>query len=225
MKVQLVCFCCRNHIIPSRCIDTHHISCECQLKPPQASIVVAVSKMSTGTYRRNTTLAATTSTTLVTITSYNRMVAFIVSVSILLTGWQRPVTLIDAFIIIGHYDHHHTLFYSGTYKSWTTTDNGVRQRRDTMIVPFPKQRLVSLSPTQQMAVKVYSNVATKPPEGTEVMEENENDTVLSIHSSEDSSSTTEMITSEQVKLRMDKQLERLKLKDQLSPKLSKEVCV
>ena len=173
------------------------------------------------------------------------MVAVFVSISLLLIAWQRPVPLIDAFMIIGHsHPYHRTNMDRGTNPRWTiTTENGIpqqQQRRDTMMVPFLKPRLASFSPTrQQLAVKVYSNavvVATKPPpDSTEVMveEDTEDEVVpsssLSNHSRADSSCATEMMmitsnNSEQVKLRMEKQLERLRLKDRLSPKLSKEVC-
>ena len=230
--------------------ETHHIMCECQWKSPSTTVVAAC-KISPGTRRRHTTFAATTSTTCFATTSCNNfMVAVFVSISLLLIAWQRPVPLIDAFMIIGHsHPYHRTNMDRGTNPRWTvtTTENGIpqqqqqqQQRRDTMMVPFLKPRLASFSPTrQQLAVKVYSNavvVATKPPppDNTEVMVQEDTDdevvpSSLSNDSRADSSCATEMMmitsnNSEQVKLRMEKQLERLRLKDRLSPKLSKEVC-
>jgi hypothetical protein len=86
------------------------------------------------------------------------------------------------------------------------------------------------------ALQIYAtttkNVVTQP-SSVETVQDDDNDEnttdtadVLSRQQElEQQHVSTIRLTSEEVKLRMDKQLERLKLKDRMSPKLSKEVRV
>lgn len=83
-----------------------------------------------------------------------------------------------------------------------------------------------LSPSQRNClVKVHSNVATKPQTTEVIPEDNDNENISNNNDDDLLEHSIARITSAEVKLRMEKQLERLKLKDRLSPKLSNEVCV
>ena len=147
------------------------------------------------------------------------MLTIIASVSILLVVGlriplpQQPLFMVEAFMII---EHHPNPTCRQHVKS--TPD---RQRYGG-VPPF-----LLTSPRQQhVSVKLNSNVATKP-QSTEIISDDSgnDDDIPQDTSSASSPSSTTIITSEEVKLRMEKQLERLKLKDRMSPKLSKEVCI
>ena len=134
--------------------------------------------------------------------------------------FQRPVVvLVEAFMIPEH-------LQPRTPMEWTITTTIGRQRQHGTTSPF-----LLTSPSQRHnIVKVHSNVAIKP-QITEVISdsnENNDDKLEDINDNsiqlDSTLSSSTKITSEEVKVRMEKQLERLKLKDRLSPNLSKEVC-
>jgi hypothetical protein len=95
--------------------------------------------------------------------------------------------------------------------------------------PVSPVRWISSPSPRYSTITIHSNVAIKP-ESTEVISDN-SDEALDVDShidndnddSQPDSKSSTIFTSEEVKLRMEKQLERLKLKDRMSPKLSKEV--
>ena len=138
--------------------------------------------------------------------------------------FQRPVVvLVEAFIVA---EHLQSCTPPRTPMEWTSTTTIGRQRQHGTTSPF-----LLTSPSQRRsAVRVHSNVAIKP-QITEVISdstENNDDKLEDIYDNniqqDSTSSSSTKMTSEEVKVRMEKQLERLKLKDRLSPNLSKEVC-
>ena len=178
------------------------------VKPQAASSPCTTFRMSRAISRR-TIRRRTNATSTFTAKSCNltAMFATIAAVSTLIIGWTIPVSQpfiwTNAFMIVEHPQQH-----------WSATKNVDRQR--------PQHGMTSTL-QRHNTIKLYSNVAIKP-QSIDVVSDNNDDDADNVNVVDDDiAPQSTWMTSEEVKLRTEKQLERLKLKDRLSPKLSKEV--
>ena len=176
------------------------------VKPPQAaSSPCTTFRMITANNHRTIRRRTTVTSTSVKSCNLAAMFATMAAVSTLIIGWTIPVSQAfiwtNAFMIVEH-----------PPQQWTATKNVDRQR--------PQHGMTSTL-QRHNTIKLYSNVAIKPQSIDVVSDNNDDDDSVVVDDDIEPQST--WMTSEEVKLRTEKQLERLKLKDRLSPKLSKEV--
>ena len=175
------------------------------VKPQAASSPCTTFRMNTANSRRTIRRRTTVTSTSAKSCNLAAMFATIAAVSTLIIGWTIPVSQpfiwTNAFMIVEH-----------PQQQWTATKNVDRQR--------PQHGMTSTL-QRHNTIKLYSNVAIKP-QSIDVVSDNSDDDE-NVVVDDDIALQPTWMTSEEVKLRTEKQLERLKLKDRLSPKLSKEV--